>query len=1431
MRNLSESLHGNATITNRERQVNEAQQQEINNLINEVDSIKGDIQEINDTLDEPVINKSAANFTGTVSAGTVHSVDGEFTSVSATNIGATNIDATNVDADEIDVGRLEATTTVATNSTITNATITNADITDANITNFNVDNFTADEITAEDITADDVVVNNSISADVANIPTVNATDIDAVTLDATTVNGTNVNATDLTATYGDVATLKNQILKSKFIEHDDYYIDVNQVVSDTDFIVIELPNIKSGDYRLTYYNSQMTDILFSFALNDTKENKWFSYSRALDQKSFDQVAIKDGKLYIKTWYTGRLYFHSDTLDNIVAPKTYAEWPIDIEDLDYPLFTATRIKATVYTHFVNIGMDDQEYGTAVFSYNTTNDWSLVKDQLDNANPIEYDPQTDVLAYNYIPDQNVNVDSNVEFGDVEADNVKINGTVGHTGLEISNIENGQILRKRSTDTQITAESPIDVDTDDQPLSRLSDGILTERTVANWNGATNRQHSEASGGGTLVGNFTENWADDPTSPIASSFVATDVPDVYSYGGSYCKANGTGTTVVNNNLLYIENLSIDLTNLPANYTYHLDHTEGDYEYYNITNLSGNIGWFVKNTSNDDEWYASEYYSGGSTDSYFENFGMVNIGGDISWEYNNNYSYVKATVPTNLYLWLDNFVTTSNYTYAPEGTRHLIDGIIDDTIISASGVTYNYREYQYSTTSHDYVGPTAQNCTIDPNDGTVTPTSDTVYGYYREWFKPIEDEPYYEPDRRTNRYYLPQDTSPDPNRGTLPDSDFNVSSFPTDYNMIFATDEPSNWVSDLNEAAYVSWRTQNSNYVVKSLSDDSIIMTLTNINLHAITPEQTSANCYKHCVTKPSVTTFSSATADRPDYTVDGLIAGASANNCQYVYALWNTDYTQIKYSIESTRNDAAYANKSWSSSWQHTSSTVPWDGTTDSWTKFKDLQSGGGTNVFVVGVKFGDTTPFMFGCHVIREHLNFTFYMEKTTTATDWAVYWTADLGTGNTYFQDTGASGNKYRFDDVNNPLTGSNYNGGRLEINNHTSLITFKSKPASVSLSTLDYDLIVKTLPSIQPEVFSSSITHVGEIVEGKWNAGSITADGDITSTGNLSITGNAEIGGDLNVAGTITTVHSEEVTTEENTIELRHDAQVGLIGNETSGLIVNNYDGNNNDAGILLDSSGTLRIGDIGDTEPVATRAESANLTNDNLLKWDASGNRLVDSGKSLDDIEDDIEAAKNSISEINGWSEYLERINPTSAPTNITQIATQVQNYMTALNYNCVVFKALMTVAQCSTYLGLTFNDPKILVYTCDKSSGTTLNSAILSAANGDYLYFNRYDFTNNVWTPAFRINDLTLMSIGANTQSGPSYGALKVGPETAPHIEMGLDPDDNTMMRIYSKAPNNPANGAPLKISGEYVWVPNVLRIPTNRPSNLQPGMIWVSI
>ena len=1450
MRTLSESIRGNGTVTNRERLVNESQQQEINSLVNEVEEIHGDIDALNDRLDEPVLNKDAANITGRLNAGSVHATDGEFIGLTAGSVGATSIDATSVDADEIDAGRLESTTTVTTNATITNATISTADITDANITNFSVDNFTSDEITSENIMVDDIVVNNTLSADVANVPTVNATDIDAVTLDATTVNGTSVNATDLDATYGEIRTLDNHILENEFIKHDEFYIDVNQVVSDTNFIVIELPNIKSGDYRLTYYNSQMTDILFSFTLNDTKENKWFSYSRAQDQKSFDEVAIKDGKLYIKTWYTGRLYFHSDTLDNIVAPKTYGEWPIDVEDLDYPLFSATRIKATVYTHFVNIGMDDQEYGTAVFSYNTTHNWQLVKDQLENANPIEYDPQTDVLAYNYVPDQDVNVDSDVEFGDVEADNVKINGTVGHTGLEISNIENGQILRKRSTDTQMTAESPVDVDTDDQPLSRLSDGILTERTVANWNGATNRQYSPGTDPDSFIAVFSERDTNDPEEYGTKS--ATSVTNVYkltsnsneTYYKEVPNAQVSAELEANDSIVKAD-FDDFIANTPANYSYHLDLEVDNVKFYTLLNTSGTVAFAYDDGIN---VYGTNYI-GQTTDNVFEALGLTkstDYESLVSSEWDTSDFVVDIVYVANAYDYLDKYWGINNV--FPKGTGQNIDGALVSSTPTENGATFYYSEYQYIPTVAEYNGPNAQSCTVDAR-GNVTPFTGNLYSYERYGVLPDGDTTTSTYAHTVDKYW---NTGRNTSVSTSTLYNYIESSLRFDQNSL-----PTGATRTERSLVYGPWRTQYNDGEQHS-DYDQYLWHGTRVGFKWKLGQSKVVNIQHEMGFHLKYWDFDDSTygvnfEDGPyrqslqplsddsfnvnhaiNLTVDNV---SSSGTYKYIYVLYDSSKTNpYVYSIRNARDDSAFTGADYDSAIFDggSSATNPVLDNISNYSYTEPLTLENNNNVQLYAY-VENTNGITYLAKYWRQTRDICYEYLYEGTVTDWAVYWEADLGSDHDYYEDEGAVGNKYIFlndgDPIPNPLSsGYNYNGGRIDITGHDRLITFKIKPYSVTVDTLDFNLVDKVLPTVSDPVYSSSITHVNKIIEGEWDAGPVSADGDITSTGNLSIAGNAEIGGDLNVAGTITTVHSEEVTTEENTIELRHDAQVGLIGNETSGLIINNYDGNNNDAGILLDGSGTLRIGDIGDTEPVATRAESANLTNDNLLKWDSTGNRLVDSGKSLDDIEDDIEAAKNSISEINGWTEYLERINPASAPTNITQIATQVQNYMATLGCDAIVFRALMTAAQCSTYLGFTSTGPKMFVYTCDKSSGSTVNAATLSSIS-DWLTFDRYDFTNNVWTTASKLGTLNLMSEGMVTDSGTSYGALNVGPITgASHIEMGRDSIHGNVMRIFAKSANN-ASITPLVLGGDPVWVPYALRIPTSAPANPQPGMIWVII
>ena len=104
-----------------------------------------------------------------------------------------------------------------------------------------------------------------------------------------------------------------------------------------------------------------------------------------------------------------------------------------------------------------------------------------------------------------------------------------------------------------------------------------------------------------------------------------------------------------------------------------------------------------------------------------------------------------------------------------------------------------------------------------------------------------------------------------------------------------------------------------------------------------------------------------------------------------------------------------------------------------------------------------------------------------------------------------------------------------------------------------------------------------------------------------------------IAGDLTVNGTYYTVHAEHVYTEDDYIIMRNGAVTGLGSGQYSGFQVTKYDGTN-DGRLVIDNSGTARVGDVGDEQPLLTREESANLNNGALLKWDASTSKAIDEG-------------------------------------------------------------------------------------------------------------------------------------------------------------------------------------------------------------------------
>lgn len=117
-------------------------------------------------------------------------------------------------------------------------------------------------------------------------------------------------------------------------------------------------------------------------------------------------------------------------------------------------------------------------------------------------------------------------------------------------------------------------------------------------------------------------------------------------------------------------------------------------------------------------------------------------------------------------------------------------------------------------------------------------------------------------------------------------------------------------------------------------------------------------------------------------------------------------------------------------------------------------------------------------------------------------------------------------------------------------------------------------------------------------------------GAIEKTANLDIVGNLNIQGNIVQNGQAYETHAEKVYTTNDYIILRDGAKAGLAIGEYSGLEYIKYDGTNNGR-LVIDNTGTARVGDIDDEQPLLTRDEKANLSNGTVLIWDDATNKAI----------------------------------------------------------------------------------------------------------------------------------------------------------------------------------------------------------------------------
>ncbi|MGI5093403.1 hypothetical protein [Treponema socranskii] len=116
-------------------------------------------------------------------------------------------------------------------------------------------------------------------------------------------------------------------------------------------------------------------------------------------------------------------------------------------------------------------------------------------------------------------------------------------------------------------------------------------------------------------------------------------------------------------------------------------------------------------------------------------------------------------------------------------------------------------------------------------------------------------------------------------------------------------------------------------------------------------------------------------------------------------------------------------------------------------------------------------------------------------------------------------------------------------------------------------------------------------EIDDIINGVVALKKLTVEGDIIQKGANKIT------------------HAEDVYTKKDMIHLREGAIAALASNALAGLIAERYDGTKN--GVLaFDKTGTARVGDEGDAQPLATRAESSEMSDGAFVRWNGGKQRL-----------------------------------------------------------------------------------------------------------------------------------------------------------------------------------------------------------------------------
>ena len=436
MRNIFSDKEQTNNLFNQEN--NMATKQDIQDLSNQISAISASLDNVSENLSQ-YITAMGKNIT----TGQINALQAAISILEATNAKLTTANITSLTVSGIsslatliaDLATISSDLSVGGSVEIngdikaSNATFEEITATTANIANWTVENLTANKINATEIEAGSIKSNGTVSADNIESATATIGNLSGSEIAADKVTVSN----ELSSGLGTFDEVKIENIHWK--EYVDY--------PNTTEIYLTVPHFENGTYYLRANGPTKT--LFTVEIQNSVDNFFVRWSQALAGYIATMYKTGDGPssqicIHIKNIENVAFTLEYTTIcatPNVSAPVGSVN-PPSVYGTRYPVIYKDGNKFFRLVDLANQGSDSHILSKV--STNVYDDATLT---------YTFDGTENVIYYDYIPDQSLNKDDNVQFNKITASessattsDISESLTVGKK-VKLPNIYNGPAL----------------------------------------------------------------------------------------------------------------------------------------------------------------------------------------------------------------------------------------------------------------------------------------------------------------------------------------------------------------------------------------------------------------------------------------------------------------------------------------------------------------------------------------------------------------------------------------------------------------------------------------------------------------------------------------------------------------------------------------------------------------------------------------------------------------------------------------------------------------------------------------------------------------------------------------------------------------------------------------------------------------------------